>query len=154
MRLSSLCRLDILSHVLSEHWMIKRARCWPTEHHGRFHRNPGWQDPDPRAPGSRGVTGQAPSRANKCKGVSAVGRWSLRREAVLSGSVGKLPPNPKNCISCVHIELILQISSSGKTDQPTYLSIYLSVSLYIFLIFFPCGSLKERKEEFSGERLG
>lgn len=125
MRLSSLCRLDILSHMLCEHSMSKRARRWPIEHRGGFHRDPGRQDPDPRAPGSRGVTGQAPGRANKCKGVSAVGRRSLGREAVLSGSVGKLPPNPKNSISCVHFELVLQISSSDKTDQPAYLSIYI-----------------------------
>ena len=112
------------------------------------------QAPMPR--GSRGATGQPPSCASKCEVVSAGGRWSLGREAVLSGSVGKLPPNPKNSISCVYIELILQISSSDKTDHPTYLYLYpyLSISLYIFPISFHCGNLKERKEEFIGERLG
>ena len=90
------------------------------------------QAPAPR--GSRGATGQAPSWASKCEVVSAGGRWSLGREAVLSGSVGKLPPNPKNSVSCVYIELILQISSSDKTDQPTHLYLYpyLSIYLYIF----------------------
>lgn len=107
------------------------------------------QAPGPR--GSRGATGQAPSCASKCQVVSAGGRWSLGREAGLSGSAGKLPPNPKNSISCVYNELILQISSSDKTHQPTYLYLYL---YFFFPISFHCGNLKERKEEFIGERLG